>query len=244
MSDLSSIRFFSTQPHECSYIEGEQATSIFVDPDLDVSQALYTQLSSLGFRRSGQHLYRPHCSDCSQCIATRLLVNKFKPSRSQKRTIKRNNDLIYQQSSNPLSQEYYDLYEAYLSLRHKDGDMYPPTFEQYQTFLNSQWADTHFFEARDGDGKLVSVMVCDLVDSGFSAIYSFFDPAQPKRSLGVMNVLWQIQLAKHNKLTYLYLGYWISNCKKMSYKSNYQPLEVYIDSDWIPYPQQIDVKNV
>jgi len=244
MTDLSELKFFATPPHECSYLDNEEATTLFVDPEAEINKDLYEQLSLVGFRRSGNHLYRPHCTSCSQCIPTRLLVDKFKPSKSQKRIIKRNNDLIYQQASNPLAMEYYDLYDKYLSQRHQDGDMYPPSFEQYQTFLNSQWADTHFFEARDSDGKLVSVLVCDLINSGFSAIYSFFDPELPKRSLGVMNVLWQVQLAKHNDLSYLYLGYWIRNCKKMSYKSNYQPLELYLDNEWVSYPQQVSIKNV
>lgn len=231
MSDLSNIRFFSTQPHECGYIGGEQATTVFVDPDLEIDRALYTQLSSLGFRRSGQHLYRPHCESCHACVPTRLPVSGFTPSRQQKRCIKRNLDLNIEFVPEPSLERHYPLYERYISLRHYDGDMYPPTTEQFQSFLNSQWGGAECLELTL-NGKLLGVAVTDQLEDALSAVYTFFDPDYDKRSLGVFSLLMQIQAAQARGLKYLYLGYWIEDCQKMRYKTDYRPIQLLSSGHW------------
>lgn len=129
----------------------------------------------------------------------------------------------------------YKLYSQYIELRHKDGDMYPPEREQYESFLNNPWGCTRFyrFYAREeGRPVLVAIAVADFLEDGQSAIYTFFDPTRTKRSLGTYTVLWQVENAQKLGLDYLYLGYWIQNCQKMSYKSSYRPLELRIDNCW------------
>jgi len=231
MSDLSSIRFFSTQPHECGYIAGKQATTVFVDPDLEIDQPLYSQLSSLGFRRSGQHLYRPHCEACRACIPTRLPVASFTPNRQQKRCIKRNLDLDVKFTSKLNLERHYPLYERYISLRHYDGDMYPPTTEQFESFLSSQWGNAQCLEVTLND-TLVGVAVTDQLNDALSAVYTFFDPDYDKRSLGVFSLLMQIQAAQSRELKYLYLGYWIESCQKMRYKTDYRPIQLLDSGHW------------
>ena len=111
--------------------------------------------------------------------------------------------------------------------------MYPPSPEQYASFLLSDWGNTIFFEFRDDDNQLLAVSVCDILENGISAVYTFYDVTQPKRSLGVMAVLWQIEEAKNRGLSSVYLGYWIKECQKMSYKTDYRPLEMLIDDHWV-----------
>ncbi len=74
--------------------------------------------------------------------------------------------------------------------------------------------------------------VVDELQDGLSAIYTFFDPLQDKRSLGSYAILWQVQRARALGLDYLYLGYWIKGCRKMAYKSAYRPLELHVNSRW------------
>jgi arginine-tRNA-protein transferase len=38
---------------------------------------------------------------------------------------------------------------------------------------------------------------------------------------------------KHQQKEFLYLGFWIKECKKMAYKSDYQPMQILIDADWV-----------
>jgi arginine-tRNA-protein transferase len=197
-----------------------------------MSSGLYSQLSLLGFRRSGSHLYRPNCSNCNACIPARVPTSRFVPKRNQRRCLKRNGDLLVQELPDINSDECFDLYRRYIETRHHDGDMYPPSRDQYQSFLSAEWGVTRFYGMFDGE-RLVGVAVADLLDDGLSAIYTFYDPDLPERSLGTYAVLWQIEQTRELGLEYLYLGYWIKQCQKMAYKIQYRPLELYINGSWV-----------
>ncbi|MBP0049167.1 arginyltransferase [Marinobacterium sp. AK62] len=232
MSSLRTLKFYATPVHDCSYLPDMQARTLFVDPRANVSKHLYSQLSDLGFRRSGSHIYRPHCEHCQACISVRIPVDAFKPSKTQKRIENRNRDLLVRSVPCQLTAEYYALYERYICQRHKDGDMYPPTPEQFVNFLIEGSQDSCFYEFRAPDGQLVAISVCDRLEQGLSALYTFFDPDLDRRSLGVNAVLWLIREAQHANLPYLYLGYWVRNCRKMNYKTAYRPLEMLLDGEW------------
>lgn len=232
MSHSTSIKLFATQPHGCSYLPEQEAKTIFIDPELEVDQNIYTQLSDSGFRRSGASLYRPHCGDCQACISVRVPVAEFKPTRNQKRCLKRNSDVEVTAVTNIDSDEHYQVYEQYINNRHSDGDMYPATREQYQGFLTSEWGCTRYLEMRV-EGKLIGVAVSDQLDNALSAIYTFFDYREDKRSLGRFAVLHQIERAKQLGIDFLYLGYWIKQCEKMSYKTQYRPIELLIEQQWL-----------
>jgi arginyl-tRNA--protein-N-Asp/Glu arginylyltransferase len=228
---MRDLKVYTTYPHSCSYLEDQEATTLFVDPRQTVDQKLYSNLSLLGFRRSGNHLYRPHCTHCEACIPSRIPVAQFEPSRGQSRTRKRNRDLSVHQTDDIRDDAAFDLYRRYIELRHADGDMYPPDREQYESFLNDAWNCTRYYRFHDGD-NLVAVAVVDELVDGLSAIYTFFEPTADKRSLGAYAILWQIEQARAMGLDYLYLGYWIRDCQKMAYKSDYRPLELYVNSRW------------
>ena len=106
-----------------------------------------------------------------------------------------------------------------------------PTPANYLDFLCATWAETIFFELRL-DGKLAAVAITDVMQNGLSAVYSFYDPALPRRSLGRQSILLQVEEARLRGLTWLYLGYWIRECRKMNYKEEYRPLEYFIDNEW------------
>ncbi|MGH1371569.1 MAG: arginyltransferase [Cellvibrionaceae bacterium] len=231
MTDLANIRLFATHPHSCSYLEDEEATTIFVDPKQPVDAALYSTLSERGFRRSGAHLYRPHCKSCNACVPARVPANHFSRNRKQRKCWNRNRDLLIN-STRQQTDEHYQLYAKYIEMRHSDGDMYPPTREQFDSFLTTEWDVTEFLEFRL-EGRLIAVAVCDQMKSGYSAVYTYFDPCYERRSLGVFAILWQIELCKQLGLNSLYLGYWIKQCQKMSYKTEYRPLELLTDNRWV-----------
>ena len=232
MTDLAQLRFFATPPHDCSYLDGRKATTLFVDPAAEIDNAMYSALSSLGFRRSGRHVYRPHCADCSACIPVRIPAADFAPRRRQQRIRRRNDDLTVRIADPVLTDENYALYARYIEARHADGDMYPPSPDQFSSFLLCDWSETRFVEFRE-QGTLVAVAVTYHVHAGPSAIYTFFDPDQPRRSLGVHCILWQLEHARRTGRAYVYLGYWIKQCQKMSYKTDYRPLEMFMGERWV-----------
>ncbi|TFH86380.1 arginyltransferase [Billgrantia azerbaijanica] len=227
------LRFFLTVPHACSYLEGREATTLFLDPQESHSQGVYDALALLGFRRSGRHLYRPHCEGCSACLSVRIPVADFTPSRSQRRTAHRNADLTWRERPALYDAEHYALYDRYIRTRHADGDMYPPSHEQYRTFLTLDEPYARLMEFRLGE-RLLAVTAFDHLEHGLSAIYTFFDPAPEwnRRSLGTFAVLSLVRHAERLGLPHVYLGYWIRECRKMAYKEAYQPLEVLNGRHW------------
>ena len=231
MTELARLKFYATQPHACSYLPDEQATPLFLDPSQPMDVQVYADLSEMGFRRSGDHLYRPHCLRCDACTATRIPVALFNPSRQQKRIFKRNADLHVQVARPGFSEEHFDLYQRYIQQRHADGDMYPPSRDQFSTFLVRDLPFSRFYEFRL-DGRLLAVAVTDVLPNGLSAVYTFYDPDEERRSLGRYCILWQITEAERLGLEAVYLGYWIKNCKKMNYKTEYRPIELLINQRW------------
>lgn len=232
MSEHRNLKLYSTLPHPCSYLEGEDATTVFIDPEAEVDQDLYSQLSAIGFRRSGGHLYRPRCERCQQCVPTRVPVTSFSPSRNQRRVLRRNSDLRAVELDNMASDECYELYARYIEQRHRDGDMYPPSREQFHSFLSREWGVTRFTGFYLG-AQLMGVAVYDLLADGLSAIYTFFEPDAHQRGLGTFGVLWEIEEAKRLGLQYVYLGYWIRDCQKMRYKTQYRPIELFVNNQWV-----------
>ena len=153
------------------------------------------------------------------------------PNRQQKRIFKRNADLQVQAVKPVFSEENFALYQRYIEQRHADGDMYPPSRDQFSTFLVRDLPFSKFYEFRL-DGRLLAVAVTDVLPNGLSAVYTFYEPAEARRSVGRYGILWQIGEARRLGLDALYLGYWIKNCKKMNYKTEYRPIELLINQRW------------
>jgi arginyl-tRNA--protein-N-Asp/Glu arginylyltransferase len=229
------VQFFLTPMHPCSYLNRNNAQTLFFDPRKVITPDLYQSLTDQGFRRSGSHVYRPHCSGCNECIPTRVPVADFAPKRSQRRVLKNNADVRIVIEEATFSRRHYHLYERYISLRHADGDMYPASEDQYRSFLLSPWSNSVFVSVYE-ENRLLSVAVTDRQDNGLSAIYTFFEPTEEHRSLGVLSILKQIEYCQELDLKYLYLGYWIRECSKMNYKTEYRPTELFVDSRWVRMP--------
>ena len=194
----------------------------------------YDQLITAGFRRSGAHLYRPHCPHCNDCISLRIPVDRYQTSKNDRRTLAKNRDLSIHLLDNRFNNEHFELYRRYINSRHADGDMVNPTPQDYSNFLYSEWSNTRFIEMRK-DGRLLAVAVTDFIDNGLSAVYSYFDPDLSKRSLGTFCILKMLEQAKNIGLEYLYMGYLILGSDKMRYKQFFRPLEIHTDNRWHDY---------
>ena len=232
---MSRIGFFTSPQHPCGYLEGIEATTLFADPRVQLNTATYSRLSAHGFRRSGAHVYRPHCMACRACTAVRVNAAEFVPRRIHRRTLQKNADISVVECADEFSDEQFALYEAYLNARHPDSQMEAGSPDAYLGFLTAPWTDTSFYEFRLAD-ELVAVAVVDKLNGALSSVYTFFSPQYPERSLGRLAILKQIEWARIHRLSWVYLGYWIEQSPKMAYKNEYQPLEYFYGGTWQPAP--------
>lgn len=228
---LQDREFYLTVEHTCAYYEDRLCQNVVPDPNIDMHADTYEQLGMIGFRRSGDHVYRPHCPTCSSCTPCRIDIQKFTPNRSQRRCLKRNSQVKIKQVDATFKTEYFELYKKYLNHRHAGGEMSNPSEDDFKNFLICHWSDTYFLEFREND-QLLAIAVIDKIRNGYSAVYTFFDPDFANRSLGTYGILQEIQHCKDHQLPYLYLGYWIDGHPKMHYKTNFNSVEVFQNNHW------------
>lgn len=230
MSDPDRVRLYLSSEHACGYLPGHAARHAYLDPAYPLDARRYGFLLAQGFRRSGVHVYRPHCLGCQQCQPARVPVQEFRPSRAQRRCLSHNSDLAFR-TTQQLDDRHFALYRRYLDARHAGGGMDGSNRDAFHSFLECVWNQTEFWEW-SLDGEPVCVAVVDQVPAAYSAVYTFFAPELAGRSLGTYAVLQQIAKARESGLAHVYLGYWIELSPKMAYKKNFQPLEVLSPRGW------------
>jgi arginyl-tRNA--protein-N-Asp/Glu arginylyltransferase len=218
-----------SQPFDCNYLTG-QKEQLLVIQEAQLDGHLFEQLLGMGFRRNGDSIYKPRCPSCQACQSIRVPVKKFTLSKRQKRTMKINQHLRWEITDNPHDNQYA-LYADYISQRHSDGPMYPPSLKQFNDFLNCTWLKAHYIQVFDGD-TLVAVAVTDVMPHSLSAIYSYFHPDYAAHSLGAYLILLQCEQAKRWQKDFVYLGYQIDENVKMKYKRLYRPYQILTPMGW------------
>ena len=226
-------QFYVTAPQPCPYLEGRMERKLFTALQGDMATKLNDSLSKQGFRRSQNVLYRPSCAECSACMSARIDVSKFDPTRSQRRVAKRAAHLHRRATSPWATEEQYDLFREYLDGRHATGGMADMDMFEFAAMVEETPIRSRLIEYSEQD-DLNAVCLTDILDDGLSMVYSFFDPANDKLSLGTYVILDHIAIARELGLPYVYLGYWVPGSPKMDYKAKFKGLEVYRGGVWTP----------
>ena len=164
-------------------------------------------------------------------MPVRVVAAEFEANRAQRRAMERHATLEPRYGELKFNAEHYALYRLYQSERHRGGGMDHDSREQYAHFLLQSNVTTRLFEFRE-DGELRMVSIVDELADGLSSVYTFFDPLIEKASYGTYNILWQIDEARRRGLPYVYLGYWIGQSRKMSYKNQFRPIEGLSRGEW------------
>ena len=227
---LERIQFYVTAPYACGYLPEQLSQSLIATPQHLVNGLQYSGLIQLGFRRSGQFVYRPHCEGCRACISVRLPVAEFQASRSQKRAFKQHQSLEVLINRPNFDEAQFNLYQAYQASRHQGAEKEEGA-AQYRDFLIQSNVDSLSVSfLLNGQLKIVSIV--DIVEDGISAVYTFYDTQDTQASYGTYSILWLIEWCKQLDLPYLYLGYWIQDSPKMAYKRNFMPQEALMNGQW------------
>jgi len=226
------LPFFLTAPSPCPYLPGRIERKVFTKLELADGPALNDTLTHAGFRRSQSILYRPACERCSACKSARIPAAELTLTKSQRRILKRNDDLIRIEKPSEATPEQFALLSRYLETRHGDGDMAGMDFFDFAGMIEDGAQRTEIVEYRDASGALVAAVLVDVLNDGFSLVYSFFDPELDRRSLGGFMILDHVLRARKALLPFVYLGYWVQGSAKMDYKARYKPLEILEPSGW------------
>ena len=226
-------QFYVTAPQPCPYLAGRMERKLFTALQGDGAQRLNDGLSKQGFRRSQNVLYRPSCADCAACLSARINVAEFTPSKSQRKTVRRNGGLTRRATSPWATEEQYALFRRYLESRHATGGMADMDTFEFAAMVEETPIRTRVVEYTDSaTGDLAAVCLTDILDDGVSMVYSFYEPDMAAASLGTYVILDHIQIARENDLPYVYLGYWVPGSDKMGYKAGFSGLEVYVGNTW------------
>jgi arginine-tRNA-protein transferase len=221
-------------------LPGRVERKVFTELKGSEAQALNDALTLIGFRRSQNVAYRPACEDCQSCVSVRVRAMEFAPTRSMRRAMAKNHDIKMQETPAWASDEQFTLLKRYLRSRHPDGGMTHMDAIDFASMIESSPIDSRIMEYRrvtedpddPGNGQLMAACLTDVLSDGLSLVYSFFEPYEKARGLGKHVVLSHIEHARKLGLPYVYLGYWIADCRKMAYKTIYQPMDQLTQDGW------------
>ena len=235
-------QFYLTAPTACPYLPGQEERKVFTHLVGERAGELNDLLTHGGFRRSQSIAYRPACETCRACVSVRVVTDEFRPTRSMRRILGLNIDLVGDMRAATPTSDQYSVFRAYLDARHHDGGMADMTVLDYAMMIEDSHVDTRLIEYRrrgpdtgvtGRGGELLAVALTDVLSDGLSMVYAFFEPAAGNRSLGTYMILDHIARARKMGLPYVYLGYWVSGSRKMDYKGRFLPQERLQPAGWV-----------
>ncbi|RYH29995.1 hypothetical protein EON65_06655 [archaeon] len=268
MSDVAKVAIYGENPHECGYCKsGNPVGSISYGVEIKKMKAHeYEKFMLKGWRRSGTYFYRflLH-KTCCPAYTIRLNANNFKPTKSQKKVLRKatqpnpNNkgnsansmaqdssgqDITIETQPTSFTEEKFALYKKYQVTVHQDkpDEVTPEGFTRFlissPLVMESDGTKRYgsFHQLYRLNGVLIAVGVVDLLPSGLSSVYCFYDPDYRSLVLGKYSALKEIEYCQQNGFEYYYMGYYIHSCEKMRYKGEYAPSELLCPttSTWHP----------
>ena len=225
------------QLQPCPYLDAETARMPLRLPVGNVTPDVTDQLLAMGYRRSGDFLYRAQCPTCDACKPTRVEVSKFRYSSSLKRVKNRGDRDLHCRWGSPLvDTKRIWLFNQHRNLRGLGQGNASIDAESYRSFLSDTCCDTLEL-AISLDGDLVAVSIVDTGRISTSAVYTHFDPAFGRFSLGTYAVLKQIEWAQQNQRKYVYLGMYVAENRHLNYKARFMPQQRLFGSQWTDFDE-------
>lgn len=223
---------FESDEEPCPYLPGRLAKNE-TRLVLRLSPGEYERELQRGWRLFGPMLFRPICDGCRECVSLRVPVETFKPSKTQRRILNRNRDIALEVGEPRLDDERYALFLRFHEERSESRGWPPTEMERgdYESAFVMNSADTLEFRYRL-EGRLVAIAYVGRTHHSLNSIYAYYDPSLGARSLGTYDVLREIDYARTEELSYLYLGFRIEDCPSMAYKAKFRPHELFDGKAW------------
>nr|WP_261344953.1 arginyltransferase [Roseiconus nitratireducens] len=215
----------------CPYLDGRIARMPLEYPRHPLSPSDLDELLALGYRRSGRMLYRTQCPQCSECVPTRVDVREFQITRSMQRVLNRGErELEFEWAVPTVDSDRVRLFNQHRQQRSltSSGPVGPA---DYHEFLVDTCAETRELVMRH-DGEVVAVAVADFGQRSINAVYTHFDPAFARYSLGTLAVLKQIELARQSDRQFVYLGLYVAANSHLNYKQRFRPQQRLLSGQW------------
>jgi len=228
------VRFLvvANETEACPYLPGRTMCLPLRMPLSRLGPEQFDQQLAEGDRRTGPLLYRPQCPTCDACEAIRVPVDRFRPTRSQRRVWRKNDDEIEVRRVRPtVTPRHLELYNRHSRERGLSLRTELATEKDYRFFLVETCADTWEIQYRV-DGRLIAVSILDLGREAVSSVYHYFDPDEEHRSLGVYSVLKELALCAEWGVTWYYLGLYVAECAHLNYKATYWPNQRRVHGVW------------
>lgn len=237
------VEHFTSDPRACAYLPWQTA-SLEYRIMLGVTQDELESLLERGWRRFGLAYFRPACPACSECVPLRVPVDRFEPSKSQRRVLAKGRDFELRLGPPLADAPRIELYRAWHTGRADrrgwiDDQMDEARYAQEFAFPHPAVRELSFWDPHAAGGrKLAAVSIVDETAQALSAVYTYHHPDYEKFSLGTLSVLRQIELARAAGKRWVYLGYRVLRCASSEYKAKFRPHELL--SGW-PQPDQVPV---
>lgn len=227
-----------TPLNTCSYLSAETSSLEYrVIPDLTAE--VFQFLLERGWRRQGLSIFRPACPACRKCVSLRVDVQNFQPTKSQRRALRRNEDVTVSVHPATVSERHMQLFNSWHADMHLRSGWSPQELtasDYFESFLSQDCNFGREFRYHR-EGKLVGVGLVDVVPEAASSVYFYHDPAWRSDSPGTFSALQEIEWVRQHGGKWLYLGYWITECPSMNYKNRFRPYETlaeYVGDDEEP----------
>ena len=224
------LQQYGSGPEPCHYLPDRDATQEYVQVG-QLSPEEYEALMDQGWRKFGPVLFHPVCESCQACRPIRILVAQFAASRSQRRALAKNTDLEVRYGRPIVDTVRLALYNRYHTSREvrKGWPEGERSAEDYAfSFVHSPIpaVEISVWEAE----TLRAIVLTDITPNTVSGVYHYYEPEGESRSLGTFAMLQTITLAQKLGKPWAYFGYWVAACPSLSYKANFQPCEILVES--------------
>lgn len=159
-------------------------------------------------------------------VPLRVDLARFAASRSQRRVLARNQDLRVEVAPTALDAATFEMFEAH---RRRFRSDVPDSLHNFLSHAPSEVPCRNETVRVYAGTRLVAAHFLDIGSSATSSVYSMFDPAESRRSLGVYTILLAVEHSRRLGCRHYYPGYGSQEPSPYDYKKNLAALEEY---DW------------